>query len=163
MCLQRLAPSLLANVSQCSPDRQAFFCDSAIEWSAIEELVEAVMHLPTQTSNVAKLGLGELNAYGFSKACVSLYSLLLARTNPALFINACTPGFIETDLTRPLAVSQGVDPADLGMKKPEEGTASILHLLFGESTGSGHYYGSDAKRSPLHCYRAPGSPEYTGS
>ena len=28
--------------------------------------------------------------------------------------------------------------------------------------GQGYYYGSDAKRSPMHKYRSPGSPEYTG-
>ena len=28
--------------------------------------------------------------------------------------------------------------------------------------GSGHYYGSDAKRSPLDRYRSPGSPPYEG-
>ena len=49
------------------------------------------------------------------------------------------------------------------MKKPEEGTRSALHLLFGKLEGSGHYYGSDAERSPLDRYRAPGSPPYTGN
>ena len=38
-----------------------------------------------------------------------------------------------------------------------------LFLLFGSSQGSGHYYGSDARRSPLDRYRAPGSPEYSDS
>jgi hypothetical protein len=37
-----------------------------------------------------------------------------------------------------------------------------MHLLFGTLPGTGHYYGSDAKRSPLDRYRAPGSAEYTG-
>ncbi|NND66872.1 MAG: SDR family oxidoreductase, partial [Halioglobus sp.] len=44
----------------------------------------------------------------------------------------------------------------------EHGTVAILHLLFGKPHGSGDYYGSDAKRSPLDRYRAPGSPEYHG-
>ena len=107
------------------------------------------------------LGLGEANAYGFSKACVNLYTLMLARQNPQLCINACTPGYIETDLTRPQAIKRGVSPADLGMKSPLHGTAATLFLLFGAPHGSGHYYGSDARRSPLDRYRAPGSPEYT--
>ena len=38
---------------------------------------------------------------------------------------------------------------------------STLALLFDQPKGSGHYYGSDALRSPLDHYRAPGSPEYT--
>ena len=108
------------------------------------------------------MGLGELSAYGFSKACVSLYTMLLARSNPDLTINACTPGYIETDLTRPAAEMRGMSPADLGMKSPEHGTVAILHLLFGQLHGSGHYYGSDGKRSPMDRYRAPGDPEYMG-
>ncbi len=77
-------------------------------------------------------------------------------------VNACTPGFIATDLTRPVASAQGKSPEDLGMKPPAEGTKSALYLLFGSSQGSGHYYGSDALRSPIDRYRSPGSPAYTG-
>jgi carbonyl reductase 1 len=35
-----------------------------------------------------------------------------------------------------------------------------MHLLFDELEGNGRCYGSDAKRSPLDRYRAPGSPPY---
>jgi NAD(P)-dependent dehydrogenase (short-subunit alcohol dehydrogenase family) len=149
-------------VSQCTPGRQAFFKDRTITWEAVQQLVDDVLDHPGDAAHFRALGLGEPNAYGFSKACVSLYTLLLAREYPGLCINACTPGYIETDLTRPQAEKQGVSPADMGMKAPEFGTAAILFLLFGDTGGSGHYYGSDAKRSPLDRYRAPGSPEYTG-
>jgi hypothetical protein len=77
-------------------------------------------------------------------------------------VNACTPGFIATDMTRHYAESQGKAPAEPGMKTPADGTRAPLFLLFGALAGSGHYYGSDARRSPLDRYRAPGSPEYTG-
>ena len=86
----------------------------------------------------------------------------LARRFPNLAVNACTPGFIETDMTRGYATAQNKSPAELGMKTPDEGVRSALHLLFGELEGNGRYYGSDAKRSPLDRYRAPGSPAYTG-
>jgi len=150
-------------VSQCSPQRQHFFQDPAVEWSDIEELIGEVLSLQGDPGRFQALGLGDINAYGFSKACVSLYTLVLARKNPLLSINACTPGYIETDLTRPQARKRGVSPAELGMKSPDHGTVSIKYLLFGEPWGSGHYYGSDARRSPLDRYRAPGSPEYTGT
>lgn len=39
------------------------------------------------------------NAYGFSKACVNLYTLQMAKANPDVVITSCTPGFIDTDLT----------------------------------------------------------------
>eukprot|EP00996_Jenningsia_fusiforme_P002294 NODE_3128_length_1042_cov_38.933535_g2874_i0.p1 GENE.NODE_3128_length_1042_cov_38.933535_g2874_i0~~NODE_3128_length_1042_cov_38.933535_g2874_i0.p1 ORF type:complete len:283 (-),score=38.70 NODE_3128_length_1042_cov_38.933535_g2874_i0:94-942(-) len=105
---------------------------------------------------------GETNAYGISKALANTFTMVLAREHPQLLINACTPGFIETDLTRSLAASRGASPASMGMKSPEEGTVAITFLLFGTPQGSGHYYGSDAQRSPLDRYRSPGSPAYTG-
>jgi NAD(P)-dependent dehydrogenase (short-subunit alcohol dehydrogenase family) len=111
----------------------------------------------------AAKGLGDGDPYGLSKACANTYTLIAAREHPGLHINACTPGFIETDLTRPYADAKGLAPADMGMKPPAEGTRSTMHLLFGELEGNGRYYGSDAVRSPMDRYRAPGDPPYTGS
>jgi len=91
------------------------------------------------------------------------YTLLLAREHPDLRINACTPGFIETDMTRHYAASQGKPPAELGMKPPAAGATAPMHLLFGALEGNGRYYGSDAKRSPLDRYRSPGSAPYDGT
>lgn len=149
-------------VSQCAPQRQLFFKDESVLWNDIQLLIDDVLDHAGDAGYFRSLGLGETNAYGFSKACTSLYTLMLARENPHLLINACTPGYIETDLTRPQAQNRGVSPADLGMKAPELGTVAILFLLLGDPGGSGHYYGSDAKRSPLDRYRAPGDPEYKG-
>ena len=149
-------------VSQCTPARQAFFQDPNVSWSDIKSLLAQAVANADDAQGFAALGLGEINAYGLSKACTSLYTLLLAREHPHLCINACTPGYIETDLTRPVAERRRVAPAELGMKPPDEGTRATLFLLFGKPHGSGHYYGSDALRSPLDRYRAPGSPEYLG-
>ena len=149
-------------VSRCSPERQAFFQDGSIDWSTLERFIREAVAAQRASQDPGNLGLGSLDPYGFSKACLNLYTLLSARENPHLYVNSCTPGYIETDLTRPQAEGRGVDPADLGMKRPADGTVAILFLLFGEPHGSGHYYGSDARRSPLDRYRAPGDPEYTG-
>ena len=73
-----------------------------------------------------------------------------------------TPGFIETDMTRHMAVSGGKTPAEMGMKSPEEGTSASLFLLMGNPEASGYYYGSDCLRSPLDRYRSPGDPPYNG-
>ena len=86
----------------------------------------------------------------------------LARENPELKVNAVTPGFIATDLTTPFAEARGQTPQEMGMKTPHEGATATLHLLFGALEGNAWYYGSDAERSPLHRYRAPGDPPYTG-
>ena len=149
-------------VSQCSPQRQAFFRNSAIEWDELESFTREVLAAQNYSQDTGSFGLGQINGYGFSKACLNLYSLLLARENPQLCVNACTPGYIETDLTRPQAEKRGLTPADMGMKQPVAGTVAVLFLLFGQPHGSGHYYGSDARRSPLDRYRAPGDPEYKG-
>ena len=68
-----------------------------------------------------------------------MYTAFLASTHPYLKINAVSPGFID-----------------------KQGTFSIRHCLFNDLNGNGWYYGSDAKRSPLHYMRNPGEPEFKG-
>jgi len=117
-----------------------------------------------------KIGLCQTRmcSYGFSKACVNSYTVSLANRAPSLLINSCSPGFIETDLTRPFAERQGMKPSDMGMLPVEKGAISTLYLMMGDLEGdiagyeSGRYYGSDAKRSPLHKTRNPGDPVYQG-
>lgn len=149
-------------VNGCNAQQQRFFLDANVQWTALETFMIEAAGLNGNSTLYAAQGLGDGNTYGLSKACANLYTLLLARENPKLCINACTPGYIETDLTRPSAESQGKSPSEMGMKSPAEGTTAILFLLFGQVEGSGHYYGSDAKRSPLDRYRAPGTAAYTG-
>jgi hypothetical protein len=40
-----------------------------------------------------------MQAYGFSKALLNAYTRILAQQHPALHVNACTPGFVATDMT----------------------------------------------------------------
>jgi hypothetical protein len=93
-----------------------------------------------------------------------MYNHLVSREHPSLIVNACTPGFIETDLTRVMAQKAGKTPQEMGMKSPEAGAVSCLHLLFSDLHGArGQYFGSDAIRSPIDKYRGPGDPPYTGN
>lgn len=149
-------------VNQCGPDMQQFFLNKNITWAELESLVQESIGMSGNADAFEARGLGSGNAYGLSKALANSYTMLLARENPNLTINACTPGFIETDLTRPYAESSGRSPAEMGMKSPAEGTRSAIHLMFGNVEASGHYYGSDAQRSPLDRYRSPGDPPYKG-
>lgn len=148
-------------VAKCSEERQQFFLDPTVEWEGIAALMNECLAL-SGPEEFAEKGLGSGDAYGLSKACANSYTLMLARKFPNLKINAFTPGFIETDLTRPYAEAQNKSPEQMGMKPPAAGARTALFLLFGEPEGNGHYYGSDGVRSPLHCYRAPGDPPYTG-
>jgi NAD(P)-dependent dehydrogenase (short-subunit alcohol dehydrogenase family) len=150
-------------VATCSKERQRFFLDAQRTWPELRAFIDECLAMAGNAAAFAAKGLGDGDAYGLSKACANTYTLILAREQPGLFVNACTPGFIATDMTRHYAASQGKSPAELGMKTPAEGAKAPLHLLFGALAGNGWYYGSDAKRSPLDRYRAPGSAEYTGA
>jgi NAD(P)-dependent dehydrogenase (short-subunit alcohol dehydrogenase family) len=149
-------------VSKSSVERQRFFLDPELEWPKLEAFIGECLAIEGDTAAFAERGLGDGNAYGLSKACANSYTQILARENPKLRVNACTPGFIETDMTRGYASSQGKTPAELGMRTPAEGARAALFLLFGEPEGNGRYYGSDAQRSPIDRYRSPGDPPYTG-
>lgn len=149
-------------VSTCSQDRQSFFTNPDVTWNEIKSLMQECIALEGNAEAFGSYGLGDGSPYGLSKACANAYTLHLAREFPNLVINACTPGFIATDLTRAFEIERGKTPEELGMKSPREGANAPIFLLFGEPEGSGHFYGSDAKRSPLDRYREPGSPPYTG-
>ena len=149
-------------VARCSPERQRFFTNPSITWRELEAAIAECVELAGNAAAFAAKGLANGEAYGLSKALANSYTLLLARLHPNLKINACTPGFIETDLTRGYAKTQGKTPAEMGMKPPAEAARAPLFLLFGELEGSGYYYGSDARRSPLDRYRSPGTEPYRG-
>jgi len=146
-------------VSGCSDERRLQLTNPEVTWQQVETFIDEA--LAVEDGDFAAVGMGGGNAYGMSKACLNAYTIHLAREYPELIINACTPGYIATDLTLP-ASSKGADPASMGMKSPAEGTKASLHLLFGEPGGSGWYFGSDAERSPLDRYRSPGDPPYRG-
>jgi len=140
---------------EASAQEKRVFLDANASEQQVDEVVRA------------RLAKGDLDGnasacYGFSKAALNAYTLCSARANAALKVNACTPGFIATDLTKKI-LKEGEKPEDRGMKSPKEGTASTLHLLFDDDVSSGQYFGSDALRSPMHKYRAPGDPAYDGS
>jgi NAD(P)-dependent dehydrogenase (short-subunit alcohol dehydrogenase family) len=149
-------------VAECSPEMKRYFLDPRTDWDALDRLMKECVTIAARAQSFAERGLGYGDAYGLSKACANTYTQHLARAHPKLRINACTPGFIETDMTRRHAEESGKSPSELGMKSPSAGATAPLFLLFGEPPESGRYYGSDARRSPLDRYRSPGSPEYAG-
>lgn len=149
-------------VAACDPERQEVLTSPDVTWAQIEALMEECLAIEAGDGDFESRGLGEGSAYGLSKACLNAYTIAFARENPSLTINACTPGFIHTDLTQRYLDSRDATPKELGMKPPNEGTRAQLHLLLGQPGGSGWYFGSDAERSPLDRYRSPGDPPFTG-
>jgi len=130
-------------VQQCAEEKKRLLCSPDTTWEQIEALV---------AEETASPAFDARRAYGLSKACLSAYTMVLARAYPELRSSCLSPGFIDTAIVR-----------GFGAKKPpEEGTVSIRHCLFAELQGNGYYYGSDAVRSPLHFMRNPGEPAYEG-
>jgi len=150
-------------VSRCDAEKQTLLCKKEITMAELDRVVDENMKIARDGGGDAFGAAGwDSNAYGLSKALVNAYTQLLAREHSALKINACTPGFIATDLTESYVKSSGKSAKELGMKTPDEGAKVVLHLLQSELTGNGRFYGSDCLRSPIHKYRAPGDPEYQG-
>ena len=167
-------------VAKCSRDMQDLLVNKDVTFSEVEETVlkpylkikEDTLSNDRKLEELEKIGLNDSgfagSGYGVSKACVNVYTMELAKRFPKLLVNACTPGFIETDLTRPFAETSGRSPAEMGMKAPVEGTKAAMFLMMADLEAeipgyeSGRYYGSDGVRSPLHRYRGPGEPAYEG-
>jgi NAD(P)-dependent dehydrogenase (short-subunit alcohol dehydrogenase family) len=67
-------------------------------------------------------------AYGFSKAAINAYTVMLARKASGRAVNACMPGFVQTDMTRGYA---GVD----NLISPTAGAATPLQLCCEDLNG----------------------------
>lgn len=121
------------------------FTDPSTTWEQLTHHLEEVLRTAHENPEVA-----EKDAYGLSKACLNAYTVETSLLHPDLLVNSCSPGFIDTDLTK-----------GYGAKlTPDQGTVSALHCLFNSDVGTGKYFGSDGLRSPLNKYRAPGDAPY---
>ena len=149
-------------ISGSNDETKRLLTNPAITWTEIQDYMDKCVDASTNNDIISDNGSSIGSAYGLSKACTNAYTIFLARQHPNIKVNACTPGFIETDMTRHMAVSGGKTPAEMGMLSPEEGTSASLFLLMGNPEASGYYYGSDCLRSPLDRYRSPGDPPYNG-
>ena len=72
-------------VAKCSSDRVAFFKNPDVTWPEIDSLIQECISLePGGSTAFTSKGLGNGQAYGLSKACLNLYTMLVARENPSL-------------------------------------------------------------------------------
>lgn len=120
------------------------FTDPSSTWEQIVARMNESLALEVDAPGTEK------DAYGLSKACLNAYTVQTALQYTDLLVNSCSPGFIDTDLTKGYGATN----------TPEQGTVSALHCLFSPVAGTGRYYGSDAVRSPIDKYRAPGDAPY---
>jgi len=160
-------------VAKCSVENQKMMIKNDVCFTEAEEkVIKPYLNIMENSlisddkKNDALKGYGiHDSAYGVAKACLNVYTMELSRRFPDMKINACTPGFIESDLTRGYLEKSGKTATEMGMKTPEQGATSAVYLMMGDLTGdqTGQYYGSDAVRSPMHKYRSPGDPPFDGS
>ena len=169
------APGFLKN---CSDQIKVLLANTPdIDWNDVESQVIKPALAIVENSSLSdeqkktalkEKGLGEniSSFYGLSKACVNTYTYIMSRKYPTILMNSCSPGWIETDLSRPgtdLGNGKRSGERPKGMLPVEKGTIAPIHLLIDELEGNGRYYGSDAKRSPMHKSRDPDKdPEYNG-
>ena len=165
-------------LQRCREDIQKLLANTPnVTWNEVEaNVIEPAIHISQNTAltqeeksrQSMEKGLGEMSGiyfYGLAKACVNTYTYILSKQQPNIIMNSCSPGFIQTDLTKPWLKSSGKTPEEMGMLPVEKGTIAPVHLLMSNLEGNGRYYGSDGKRSPMHKYRSPeyDGPEYDGT
>jgi len=131
-------------VSNCTKNHQDMFVNPNVTFDEVEQkllipyllIKEQDMSEEEKDKSLEKLGVSDSNmvgsGYGISKACLNAFTIELARKHPDLLINSCTPGFIETDLTKPIADRMGKTPADMGMKSPEAGAIAAEYLMMAD-------------------------------
>ncbi|CAN0032247.1 unnamed protein product [Laminaria digitata] len=157
-------------VAKCSAERQAAMANPAVTRADITGLVDECLTIAHSggddvAGKFAAAGLSDAEAmggYGLSKALLNMYTMQLARENPSLLVNACTPGLIKTDLGRQFEKKFNVKLDDVGAKPPSDGAEVLVYLATGDVDASGWFFGSDKQRSPLDRYRGPGDPAYDG-
>jgi len=146
-------------VSELPHEQKSFWNGSTSPTTA--ELVETAQQFVAKAETASGQKESLPSAYNFSKALVNLLTINQQKEFPSLTINSCSPGMIETDMTKTMASEKGKSAKEMGAKPTQEGAATPVYLLLDPNVkGRGWYYGSDGKRSPLDTKRDPGSPEY---
>ena len=93
-------------ISRCSDQERELLTDPGVTWEALDSFMKEASENPRGRQ-----------PYGLSKACLISYTMLMARLHPNLKINAMTPGYILTDITRGMGAT----------KPPEEGTKAAIY------------------------------------
>lgn len=133
-------------VSKCSPEKIAALChfdQTSMEGlQAIYDESVAIAKGGGSDAEAVKAafaaaGLADGAPYHLSKALMNGYTQVLCKTYPKLKVNSCSPGFIETDLTRPFAEGSGKTPAEMGMLPVENGARCPLFLMTADFEGNG--------------------------
>ena len=143
-------------ISKCRDDVQTFlntsFSLKDVETRIIEPFLKIVEDHNICMNTYASLALVGLTdfeligpGYGLSKAALNVFTRDLAEKNPHLVINACCPGFVDSDLSRGVMERNNATPEQFGMKSTESGAVAPVFLMMEDVPGSGDYYGEGGK------------------
>jgi len=150
----------------CSPERQKFFLNQTgepVTVTSITNFIETEIYPISEVGRVgdeeerkfAEKGLGKNNGklmYGLSKALGNLLTIELSLRFPSLLVNACTPGLVETDMTRDMISKSGKTKEELEVVPREKSTHSSLFLLFGDVKERGCFFRSDGVKCAMNKY-----------
>ena len=130
-------------VKHCSQDIQTFFATPSITWRQLEQKIiqpflsvfeDQSLDSQQKSAALTSAGLceGGMGAYGMSKAVVNAYTVELSKRFPNLLINCCSPGFLETDFSRPWADKFKTTPKEMGMLPASAGSVCATYLMMGD-------------------------------
>lgn len=88
-----------SSFAKMSTERRTAMLDASLTLDHLNILVQDFCQVFEAADERPSLSQGWwLQAYGFSKAAVNAYVRILARQHPDIFVAACTPGFVDTEM-----------------------------------------------------------------
>eukprot|EP00300_Choanocystis_sp_HF-7_P005953 c14383_g1_i1.p1 GENE.c14383_g1_i1~~c14383_g1_i1.p1 ORF type:complete len:301 (+),score=47.72 c14383_g1_i1:60-905(+) len=121
-------------VAGCSPNRRRQFTNPNISRSEVNDIAAEAIALIEQ-KNIAGLKeagfprfaplMGVPYEYALSKALVNAYTMASALMFPHVLVNSCSPGFVETDMTKTVFKPPGKTPTV--NSRPHDSNQSSQH------------------------------------
>ncbi len=121
--------SMAGRLGQVSPELQAAFSSDSLTIAGLRQLVDRFV-ADVAAGVHSERGWGSSN-YGLSKLALIAATRVLARAEPNMRVNACCPGYCDTDMT-----------SHRGPRPPAEGARNAVVLAIGsrEDCPTGQFY-----------------------
>ncbi|GAB7349821.1 hypothetical protein MBLNU459_g0528t1 [Dothideomycetes sp. NU459] len=128
--------STASNLKIYSPEVRSRFRNPDMTIPELDRIAQDYLDAVAQGRESASGFSGPGQGYCVTKACVNALTSLLARENPGLVINACCPGWVDTDM----GGIMGKPP-----KTAADGARIPVRLGFGDVDGvTGRYWANDS-------------------
>lgn len=135
--------SVASSLKAYSNTIQTRFRDANVTLSELSELQSTYLAAVRDHAEESAGFFGPGRSYSVSKALVNALTVLLARDNPGVLVNACCPGWIDTDMGGLVGSKTSRPP-----KTPEEGARIPVRLALDDLKGvTGKYWANGSVRS----------------